>query len=287
MNNNNIGFLKRIRVKYNLHLVNENTLEEIRRFRLSGLSLFVLGAFLLIASFILFSLLIWFTPLKGLLPENIDPQLQEQVRYDALRIDSLNKEVYLREAYFISLNEILSGNLSVDSSITSDSLLLRRRDEQFIDKSADESNFVDKFEKEEQYNLITVSNNKLDKSDMVFFCPVKGIITREFNANKGHLGIDISVVNNTSVSSIYKGVVSVTGYDPQVGYFIQVLHKDGYTSLYKGASQVFKSSGDVVKTGEVIAIIQENSTALDKPALHFELWSGTQAQNPENYIIFE
>jgi murein DD-endopeptidase MepM/ murein hydrolase activator NlpD len=47
---------------------------------------------------------------------------------------------------------------------------------------------------------------------------------------------------------------------------------------------VLKKSGDIVKTGEVIATMGEDTPNC---MLHFELWSGMQALNPTQYIVLE
>lgn len=280
---NKLSFFKRIRVKYKLSVLNEGTLEEVYHFRLSALSFFVLSMVILLLAMALFSLLIWVTPLRKLLPENVDMTLRKEVVEDAMKIDSLTREVEMRQVYLNTIKEVVMGNIPIDTTITSDSLMAQQREEVLMEKTAEEKEFCKNFEDEERYNLTTTTNAT---TDMVFFRPVNGIITGKFTPVQNHFGIDISTQPNATISAVYQGVVLTSSYDPQEGYFIQILHKQNFISVYKGASMVFKKTGDVVNTGEVIAIVGHGDKK-DKPSLHFELWSGMQPQDPSNYIVLE
>ena len=44
--------------------------------------------------------------------------------------------------------------------------------------------------------------------------------------------------------------------------------------------------GDVVKAGDIIAIIGNSGELTDGPHLHFELWYNGNAVNPEDFMAF-
>ena len=98
------------------------------------------------------------------------------------------------------------------------------------------------------------------------------------------MGVDIQTAANCTVLSAYQGVVLFAGYNPQEGYIVQIIHPNQYISVYKGAQMVLKKSGDIVKTGEVIALMDEQSP---HGMLHFELWNGIQSLDPTKYIVLE
>ena len=112
-NDNKLGTTKRMKIKYAVSVLNENTLEEIYRVRLSGYNFFVLLMLFFIVLFILYSCLIIFTPLRNLLPENTDYALRKEVVSHAIAIDSLQRIVDLNQRYLDNVNGIFSGEVPV------------------------------------------------------------------------------------------------------------------------------------------------------------------------------
>ena len=123
MDNKLDHFLKRIRFKYTISILNENTLEEVFHIRLSKGT--VVGASFLIAIvyFFLIAFLIIKTPLRGFLPgytENIN--LRRQLMQDALVVDSLSEQLDLQIQYMDGLRAVMSGKVLLDSASTTQSL---------------------------------------------------------------------------------------------------------------------------------------------------------------------
>ena len=281
---NNISFFQRIRMKYKISVLNENTLEELTHWRISALRFVFLCVTLLLVVLALFSTLILTTPLRDLLPENVDVGLRKEVVRQAIVIDSLTEEVSLRQTYIGTFRDVVMGNIAIaDTTLLSDSLLAHKRDEKLLDKSEQEKAFCDNFEQSEQYNIAMTENDNTVEN-IVFMRPVNGVVTEPFSAVKNHLGIDIKTVSGSTVLSAYQGVVLFAGYNPQEGYIVQIIHPQNYISVYKGADMVLKKSGDLVKTGEVIATMGEN---VPNGVLHFELWSSMQALDPTQYMVLE
>ena len=180
------------------------------------------------------------------------------------------------------MRDLVAGNIAItDSIFYSDSIIVKEHDEPLLDKSQTEKEFCEEFEDEERYNISATTNNP--NNNLVFFKPTIGEIDKPFDPVNGHLGIDITTKPSTPIVSIYQGIVLYSAYTLDEDYFIQVIHPQGFISVYKGAANVFKKSGDIVQSGEVIAIMGEDSSK----SLHFELWRDSQAQNPLNYIVFE
>lgn len=280
---NNISFLQRLRMRYKISVLNENTLEELLHWRVTALRFVFWSAATLLVILALFSVLIIATPLRNLLPENVDVGLRKEVVRQAIVIDSLTEEVSLRQAYISTFRDVVMGNITIaDTTLLSDSLLAHKRDEKLIEKSEKEALFCEEYEQTEKYNIASVTPDATP-NNLVFIKPVKGIIAEGFSQVKNHLGIDIRTEAGTAVLTAYKGVVLFAGYNPQEGYIVQVIHPNNYISVYKGAEMIFKKSGDIVKTGEVIAAMGEKADNV----LHFELWSGMQALDPTQYIVLE
>lgn len=280
---NNMSFFQRIRMKYKVTVLNENTLEELTHWRVSALRFFVWSFLLILLILALFSTLILTTPLRHLLPENVDVGLRKEVVRQAILVDSLTEEVSLRQAYINTFRDVAMGNISIDTTIQSANVLAHERDERLLEKSEKEKEFCANFEEAEQYNLSAPATNDLPEN-MVFMKPIQGIITETFSSAKNHLGIDIQALPKSTVLAVFQGVVLFAGYNPQEGYIMQVIHPQNYISVYKGAAMILKKSGDIVQTGEVIATMDPNSS---NNMLHFELWNGMQALDPTKYIVLE
>ena len=277
-----LSFFQKIKMKYKISVLNENTLEEVFHLRMSAQRFFFTFLLIVLIVLILFSTLILTTPLRQLLPDNISSDFRKEAVRHALVIDSLTEEVTVRQAYINTLRDLVAGNIAItDSIFYSDSIIVKEHDEPLLDKSQIEKEFCEEFEEEERYNISATTNNP--NNNLVFFKPTIGEIDKPFDPVNGHLGIDITTKPSTPIVSIYQGIVLYSAYTLDEDYFIQVIHPQGFISVYKGAANVFKKSGDIVQSGEVIAIMGEDSSK----SLHFELWRDSQAQNPLNYIVFE
>ncbi|MBO4370437.1 MAG: M23 family metallopeptidase [Paludibacteraceae bacterium] len=270
-------------MKYKISVLNEGTLEEVRSVRISVLAfvlLMVLGVVLLAG---LFLWLLVGTPLRRFLPENVDDSVKREVVKTDLKVDSLMEIVEINQSYLNAVQSILSGELQVDSTQQVDSTLLQKHTETLMSKTKKEKEYCARFEKEEQYNLISTT---MQVDQPVFFRPVVGAVRREFDPEDHHYGVDIATESTAAVSAVYPGVVLSSGYNLREGFYLCIVHKHNYISVYKNCSKLFKNEGDVVRTGEVVALAG-NDPVTGNPHLHFELWDGMQAQNPEHFIIFQ
>lgn len=281
---NNISFFQRIRMKYKISVLNENTLEEVIHWRVSALRFVFWSVVVLLLILALFSTLILTTPLRDLLPEKVDESMRKEVIKQTMLIDSLTEEVRLNQTYITTFRDIVASNIAItDTTIFSTTIVDQIRDEKFMKKSEAERAFCEDFEQAEQYNIIS-SEEAINTDNLVFMQPVKGIVTAPFSVTEGHLGVDVKADVDAAILSAYQGVILFAGYNPQEGYIVQIVHPNNYISVYKGADRVLKKSGDIVKTGEVIATMGDNTT---KNTLHFELWNGMTALDPTQYIVLE
>jgi murein DD-endopeptidase MepM/ murein hydrolase activator NlpD len=133
---------------------------------------------------------------------------------------------------------------------------------------------------------VITTNNEKNKEILMFFPPISGMITDEFNAKTKHFGVDLVAKEKTRISSVLEGTVIISHWTPKTGYVIGVQHKDNYFSMYKHNSVLLKSVGDFVNLGDHIAIIGNSGELSSGPHLHFELWHRGAPVNPKNYITF-
>ena len=284
MKNKRKAFWKNFKFKYKLTIINENTLEEIVGIHVSKLN----GVSVLLSAvtviFLIASLIIVFTPLRNYLPGYMNTEIREQVVMNALRADSLQWLLDRQRMYILNIQDIISGNIKVDSVQSMDSLTAVRSEE-LLERTQAEEDFRKQYEETERYNLTTIDNAPA-VTGLIFFRPTRGMVSSEFDANKKHFGIDIAASPNESVLATLDGTVILATYTADTGYVIQVQHAQNLVSVYKHCGSLLKKVGDMVKAGEAIALVGntgENSTG---PHLHFEIWNRGRALDPSKYIVF-
>jgi len=281
------SFLDKLKHKYRLTMYNDVTLEEVMTFRLSRMNVFTFfGIFTIIVMILVFIMLV-FTPLRVFLPNYTDNDMQRKISINALKIDSLEHEIIVRDQYYVNLKNIFEGKELVDINLRTDSSGVVSKNIDFS-KSKEDSVFRKKIEEEEQFNVTTnAKNTKGNLGNVHFFAPInKGMITSKFNLPEKHYGIDIVAAANEGVKAVLEGTVITADWTMATGYVIQVQHESDLVSFYKHNSILLKKVGDRVKAGDVIAIIGNSGELTTGPHLHFELWYKGIPIDPQAYIMF-
>lgn len=93
-------------------------------------------------------------------------------------------------------------------------------------------------------------------------------------------GVNISTSLHAEVLAVFDGVVKQILVMPGYNQCVLIQHGNYYT-FYTKMEKVRVSTGDKVSTGEVLGILAENE---GNSVLHFQLWHGTNKQNPEHWI---
>lgn len=93
-------------------------------------------------------------------------------------------------------------------------------------------------------------------------------------------GFDIAVSKNESALAVFGGVVRQVMVIPGFNQCVMVDHGNYYT-LYCKLKSVSVRAGDKIKTGQALGVID---TINGQTQLHFELWQGKKAQNPEQWL---
>src|SRR5665647_2764633 len=108
------------RDKYRFSVINNHTFEEVWRIVLTRYNAFLLITFLLL--FIIWgtSTLISFTNLREFIPGYPDVTMRRNILMSAIRLDSLDRELKLRDKYFENMNAIISGNPPADIAVRQD-----------------------------------------------------------------------------------------------------------------------------------------------------------------------
>lgn len=277
---------KKLLTKNRLVILNEETFEEIFSLKLNLMNVFVVlttGAIFLIA---ITTYIIAFTPLREYIPGYASTKLKREATELALKSDSLEKAIKMNNAYIESIKKVLAGDVEL-AKLNKDSIMAAEQaNPSDIDfkPSKEDSVLREQVAQEDKYNLFDKAQAKVN---LVLFAPVTGHITDKYDPKTKHFAVDIALPKNTPIKSVANGTVIFADWTPSTGYVIIIRHGDGIISVYKHAASLTKSQGDVVRTGEVVAMAGSTGQESTGVHLHFELWKDGFAIDPTNFIEFE
>jgi len=272
--------------KYRMVLLNEDTFEEVGYMRLTRLNLIaVVGGILILLVAIVYTL-IAYTSIREFIPGYPDAAMRQNIRQNAMKLDSLRYEQAIRDQYFDNLKRIITGEMP-ENYLNDTTGLVNQQEITFL-RSANDSLLRQQVEAEEQFRLSVFDGEQVHRNlyEMHFFTPVNGIITRSFNPMEGHYGIDLVAEPNEVVKAALDGTVIMSTWTLETGYVIQVQHDYELLSVYKHNATLFKSVGQKVVAGDAIAIVGNSGELTTGPHLHFELWRDRVPLNPVDYIVF-
>ena len=195
-------------------------------------------------------------------------QLNEKIIFLAKELQSLK-----------SANQKLKYAMALGDSTLIDSFKVNPDTLQKLYKTPKEGNILGLF-----VNFLQNHFNQQDNT-IFFILPVNGYISRGFDPDRGHYGIDIVVKDGTPVYASAGGFVVFSGFTNNFGHIIILSHSDGYLSIYKHCSVILKKEREFVKQGELIAQSGNSGLATTGPHLHFEIWHNGKPVNPETLLI--
>lgn len=276
------------RDKYRFSVSNDTTFEEVWRIRLTKYNTFLLITFLLFFIIGATTLLIAFTNLREFIPGYPDITMRRNILLSAIRLDSLEKEMELRDKYFANLNAIIAGEQPTDAFTLRDSS--RNYRSITFRASPEDSALRARIENEERYNLAlgpVAPETLTSLAGLHFYPPVRGIVSGKFDPRSKHYGTDIVTIPKSPVGAALDGTVIFTGWTMETGYVIQIQHSNNIVSVYKHNASLLKETGDLVRTGEAISVVGNSGELYTSgPHLHFEIWYKGSPLDPEKHIIF-
>lgn len=276
------------RDKYRFSVSNDTTFEEVWRIRLTRYNAFLLITFLILFIIGATISIIAFTNLREFIPGYPDVTMRRNILMSAIRLDSLDRELDLRDKYFTNLNAIISGKKpedvypAQDTSGIYNSINFRT--------SPEDSALRAQVDNEEKFNLTlgtTSSESVTSLAGMHFFPPVKGIVSGKFDVRTKHFGTDIVTKPRSPVAAALDGTVIFTGWTMETGFVIEVQHTNNIVSVYKHNATLLKETGDMVRAGEPISIVGDSGEMYTSgPHLHLEIWYKGKPLDPEKHILF-
>jgi murein DD-endopeptidase MepM/ murein hydrolase activator NlpD len=257
--------IDRLQDSYKIVIQDEEDLREINSFSVSLINFYVLISSLALIITIFTVSIIIFTPIKRWIPGYGELTSNREFLELQKRIQNLETELDAQEVYYEGLRNLLTG-LQPDTDTDREAGIVQK--ERLKAQEVKESG-------------VTGPLNNL-----LFASPLKGTITAEFDPTISHYGLDIIAPKNTVIKSIMDGRVISADWSLDAGNFVYIQHPKNIISVYKHNSAVLVKTGDIVRTGQAVAIIGDTGEQSTGPHLHLELWFDGTPVNPANYITF-
>lgn len=278
----------RWRDRFRFAIFNDTTFEEVWRIRLSRSNALLAAAMLFLLIIGINTSLIAFTNLREFIPGYPDVAMRRNILMNAILLDSLERELDIRDKYFRDLNDVISGRQPIGQVARRDST--RDYSNIVFKRSAEDSVLRSRVEQEERYSLasgIPAPARGTSLASIHFFPPVKGIVSSNFDLRTRHYATDIVTQPKAVVSSTLDGTVIMTGWTMETGFVMMIQHSNNIISVYKHNARLLKEMGDRVWAGEAISIVGDSGELYTSgPHLHFELWHNGEPLDPVQYIFF-
>jgi len=146
-------------------------------------------------------------------------------------------------------------------------------------------------QKKDQTQVDVALSSEFAKNKGKLPWPLKqGVITERFGVHNHPVytnlklpdnpGITFSTTRGADVYCVFDGEVRKIIVMPGYNQCVLVQHGE-YFTLYCKIGKVSVKSGQKVKTGDKLGTLETDGNA---SSLHFQLWKGTDKQNPENWL---
>ncbi len=230
------------------------------------------------------ALIFMLTPLGALLYSKEDAEMRAQVESITQRVIALQDSLIVRDYQLSEMKDVI--RLSVDTTLAMD----KRFTSMFDNDQQLEDLFANRFDDDLTSERVSTSGiifSNVFKAapDFPASFPVNGTLTRGYEPENAHYGIDVATKEEELITSIADGTIVNASWTISDGYVISIQHAGGLLSIYKHCSSLTKKSGDVILKGDIIGTTGDVGVSSSGPHLHLEIWKDGLAQDPSIYLI--
>lgn len=227
---------------------------------------------------------VMFTPAGALVYNQQDEELRQSALEIQQKVQVLTDSLEARDTQLTQMRQVLASN--ADTTFAIDPGVSSYSDQQIFPGNTEPESFS-AVNNDDVISTNEIIFSSLFHSNVEFpaFYPVDGTVSRGYNAESGHFGIDIATQRNVPFRAIAEGAVVNQDWTMNYGYVIHVQHNNGLMSVYKHASSVTKSVGDIILKGDILGTVGDVGVMSSGPHLHVEIWKNGVPQNPNVYLI--
>jgi len=237
----------------------------------------------LVAVALLALLLVMFTPLGALMYNRQDAELRQRAIRISQKVRALQDSLRARDSQLTEIQNVITSEKDTTFSI-----------EKNYSESAPPKNKnkweLDTFSKVSTQGALSQNEiifSKIFQGGAQFPAnyPIEGTFTRGYSPADGHYGIDIATKKGTPFRAVADGAILSQEWTINYGFVVEVQHSDGIITVYKHASSLAKSIGDIVLKGDILGTVGNVGILSSGPHLHIEIWRNGVPQNPNTYLI--
>jgi murein DD-endopeptidase MepM/ murein hydrolase activator NlpD len=271
---------------YRMVVLNDDTFEERFSLKLNRLNVFIvtlISAVLLIGAT---TVLIAFTPLREYIPGYADVTSKRNSIQLTKETDSIQQVLRTNDEFYSRIKMLLNGDVTSEEYERIDSIAKVETDIEIrnLKPIKEDSLLREEVAQEDRYSVIAGAKAK---TNFVFFPPVKGIISGDYDTEIKHYAVDVAATTGTPIKAAADGTVVYASWSVETGHTMLIEHAYGLITVYKHAGSLLKEQNDKVLAGEVIASVGNTGELTTGPHLHFEIWSDGYPLDPTNFINFE
>ncbi|MDI6766233.1 MAG: M23 family metallopeptidase [Bacteroidota bacterium] len=286
--------------RYTFVIVPDVKSEKTRTFSITRWGFVILGVSTIIVFTTLILGLIIYTPFGANLPIS-NPELEQQYNKQIFdiqkQVQTLVQELTLLRSYNIQLRKVMGEHISSqDSAMMTRSGIETTPFDTIFDIDKMDTTYLSSKEEDGSTlqmptSLITLPFGKKHKdirdyiSTLPLVMPVSGYITREFDSEQLHYGVDFAGKKGSPVFASTDGIIIFANWTYEDGFMVIITHEQGYLTVYKHNQSILKNVGDVVRRGEIIALLGNTGERSTGSHLHFEIWKNGVVQNPNKYLL--
>ncbi len=270
--------------KYKITIEDESRLENV--FQASTTLFRWISAVALAVAFLLAvgALMIVFSPAHYLLPGYLKDSERAATEEQHMRVDSLQTAFNTNAAFISNIMNIINGDISelresaavseVTSPLSPDSL---------IPTSSEEMKFSSMMREREKYNISVIAPLA---AESMMFSTINDDAVFSDDSKKSHKA-KVIIPKGATVSAIADGtVVSVSqSIREGGGTAVIIQHPKGFLSRCSRLGTVLIEPGDIVTSGQIIAIPSRNS-ARKAEIVYLELWHNGDRLIPFDYLDY-
>ncbi len=226
-----------------------------------------------------------------LLAKWVDPQYQalqtkKELRIMASQLDSINYISDANEKYANNLKAIINGEIeAVNLEEEGEKVVISSNDVNLDKESPIDSMFKKDFQEVDYEQLVRKNDAKESLQQIFFFPPIRGgVVTSEFNLKTKHYGVDVVAKKDEPIKCTADGTVIFASWTQDSGHVIAVQHRNQIVSFYKHNSTLLRKVGEIVKAGDLLAIIGNSGEMTEGPHLHFEMWYEGNPVDPMDFV---
>ena len=245
--------------------------------------LFNLVLAITILGILLFAGTLYVTPLGAMMFAKEDQELRRSVIQVSEKLKALEDSLNLRDRQLIDIKQVIAD--------AQDTTFRVRMDDPGVDL-LNSSNAAEDYQgrgSQPDFKLASsdeiIFSSMLDKApDFPARFPLAGTLTRGYQSDAGHFGIDIASEAGSAVKIVADGTVINSDWTLNFGHVVSIQHANGFITVYKHLSDILKKEGDIVLKGDILGTIGNSGVLSSGPHVHFEIWRDGVPLNTTMYL---